>query len=588
MILAKLVDLPEEVIIYLLSFLPVNEILSLRQTCKFLNEITNLSIVWISAWDTQIHRKGYPFPSTTFGRNSVRTEGKKACDGDVRCRGCLDIEAISREELEQRTRHAFRLARKWLYRPSIPRNGPFDATHRLGAPFPLPPCRDIDWVVSPSTPITDVRFVRSVRHSISSVNGSKTESVLVLSVSKGIWSVITIWEVLVSLGVQDGIPPRPRKCAEWSPKGGLFTGLCLATENPSEADLAVSVMCEGRYEINLFSISDSGELLPLCTIPAVPIRTEVSALSEENAVRLRAMQPMKPMTLSGNVLAMSDDVACTVIYNWKTGEFAILEHEEDQVGVWKQDQIVQVVFAYRSILVVRARSVHLFPEPELCSISAPSQSSTAVGLPVYSPLAKHSFGWVDGVSVVPIYSAGCTRPTTLKILVRLQSDNPWMANEHSLDLYELHSDPDIGIEDDVARSPYLFPPICTAQVASTRGSLRCTDLVLGKCGTAIWVKPGERALNGLLPPEIYDDYTNNTRQGGFDGILSNISGDVEGKSSESLVAGIFPGPLNPQTTVRTRKIYANVLKNWTTLDYDEAVGSIVLGDASGSVRILQL
>ncbi|GAW01369.1 hypothetical protein LENED_002959 [Lentinula edodes] len=526
---AKLLNFPEDILISIFTFLNLPDILNIRQTCRRLNDTANLKIVWLHTWETHILHKWYPFPaisSELFEKNS-----REICKSD---KGRTSIQNMSRAELEQRTRHAYRLGK-----------------------------RDIRWVVSPSIAITDIRFVRSVRYSSSKLDaGPADESILVLSVSKGIWSVITIWDVPIFLHGNDNNEPRPRKCAEWSLKGGLFTGLCLSRDHGSEADLAVSVVCEGRHEIDLFNISDVGELLPICTVPSVPMCA--STLGEEANIHSQAMQPMKPMTLSGSLLAMSDDTASTVIYNWKTGAFAVLEHEEDEIGVWKHDHIIQVVFAYRSVLVVRARSLHLFPEPELYLASPSSVANsnflTSPGLPnIYSPIANHSFGWVDGVSVVSMYP-DCS------------SDNPWMSNEHSLDLYEL------------SLNPNFFPPICTSRVTSSRGPLRCTDLILGRCGTAMWVKPGDRTTHGLLASDMYDDYTYVARLGGLESGIVTMGGGA----TESLVAGIFPGPLNPDETVRTRKIYTNVSKDWTALDYDEAIGRVVLGDATGCVRILEL
>ncbi|KAJ3887512.1 hypothetical protein GG344DRAFT_55576 [Lentinula edodes] len=543
---AKLLNFPEDILIYIFTFLNLPDILYIRQTCRRLNDTANLKIVWLHTWETHILHKWYPFPA-------------------------ISSESIEKNELEQRTRHAYRLGKRWL--DEYPnRTNSHDSTFKTFSP--LLPHRDIRWVVSPSIAITDIRFVRSVRYSSSKLDaGPADESILVLSVSKGIWSVITIWDVPIFLHGNDNNEPRPRKCAEWSLKGGLFTGLCLSRDHGSEADLAVSVVCEGRHEIDLFNISD------------------------EANIPTQAMQPMKPMTLSGSLLAMSDDTASTVIYNWKTGAFAVLEHEEDEIG---HDHIIQVVFAYRSVLVVRARSLHLFPEPELFLASPSSVANsnflTSPGLPnIYSPIANHSFGWVDGVSVVSMYPdcSVCSHPGTLKILVRLQSDNPWMSDEHSLDLYELSLNPNFvstpAPEHEheqmyVTECPYQFPPTCTSRVTSSRGPLRCTDLILGRCGTAMWIKPGDRATHGLLASEMYDDYTYVARLGGLESGIVTMGGGA----TESLVAGIFPGPLNPDENVRTRKIYTNVSKDWTALDYDEAIGRVVLGDATGCVRILEL
>jgi len=60
-------------------------------------------------------------------------------------------------------------------------------------------------------------------------------------------------------------------------------------------------------------VSIDGQLVPICSIDIA----------------------MKPMTLEGDLLALSDDHAQTTIYNWKTGDYAVLKHLQDQEGVWK-------------------------------------------------------------------------------------------------------------------------------------------------------------------------------------------------------------------------------------------------------------
>jgi len=38
---------------------------------------------------------------------------------------------------------------------------------------------------------------------------------------------------------------------------------------------------------------------------------------------------MKPMTLMQDFLALSDDIAQTVILNWQIGSYAVLQHTND-------------------------------------------------------------------------------------------------------------------------------------------------------------------------------------------------------------------------------------------------------------------
>ena len=43
---------------------------------------------------------------------------------------------------------------------------------------------------------------------------------------------------------------------------------------------------------------------------------------------------LKPVTLQGDLLAISDDVARTVIWDWRTSASAVLEHQTDDLAVW--------------------------------------------------------------------------------------------------------------------------------------------------------------------------------------------------------------------------------------------------------------
>jgi hypothetical protein len=43
---------------------------------------------------------------------------------------------------------------------------------------------------------------------------------------------------------------------------------------------------------------------------------------------------LKPVTLQGDLLAISDDVARTVMWDWRMDTSAILEHEPDHSAIW--------------------------------------------------------------------------------------------------------------------------------------------------------------------------------------------------------------------------------------------------------------
>lgn len=45
---------------------------------------------------------------------------------------------------------------------------------------------------------------------------------------------------------------------------------------------------------------------------------------------------MKPTQLHGDLLAISDDVSQTVIWNWRAAASAVLQHQDDrESGVWQ-------------------------------------------------------------------------------------------------------------------------------------------------------------------------------------------------------------------------------------------------------------
>lgn len=204
-------------------------------------------------------------------------------------------------------------------------------------------------------------------------------------------------------------------------------------------------------------------------------------------------------------------------------------------------------------------------------------------------MAAHSFGWVDGVAVTTIIDPNShpdtTGPPALSILIRPEPDDPWAADDaHDLDLYVLHPEPAFPLS---TTRPYIFPPVHTARVPSTRGSLQCSDLRLGSYGTAVWIEPHDRSSAGLL----HDAHAPVPRQ------------------NERLVCAAFPGPLFgfgfrarlaqvddweqqhdvvEPVSVMGRTLRANELNNWKALDYDEVRGRIAVGSTRGRITVLSL
>jgi len=207
-------------------------------------------------------------------------------------------------------------------------------------------------------------------------------------------------------------------------------------------------------------------------------------------------------------------------------------------------------------------------------------------MPIYGSLARHSFGWLDGVSVSmaprpnPVDIRDLPFHDPIYILLRAESDDPWSQEEHSLRFFTLKPNPyysDALQQEEESNTdilPYIFPPLLTAEVSSVHGSLRCADIKLQPYGTAVWVQPRDRAVAGLIPDDVH---------------LQEVAIPNTPSTSERLVAAVFPGSLSRTgTTNGAKTLWTNEFNDWTCLDYIEEFGRIALGSRSGSVTVLEL
>ena len=295
------------------------------------------------------------------------------------------------------------------------------------------------------------------------------------------------------------------------------------------------------------------------------------------------------------------------------------------------NRCLQVVFAYKSVLVVRARSVELFPEPELRPTDAEH--------PTYQPIASHSFGWIDGVSVnwqsEPLTDVRTARHSPrhepLSILLRAESDDPWASDVHELEQFVLAPNPAFdapapsssgtgktdGPEPPRSDSiesppptPYLFPPVRAEHTSPTvRGFLRCRDIALGPAGTALWIQPRAARTAHLTGFDVHSslaqvpDGMNPDFQHPDDAPLHPDDDDIgrtreqgSARNAESLCAAVFAGPLQrlglcaPGAETRTKTLCVQEKEgcNWTAFDYDEETGRVALGLGDGRVTVLDL
>ncbi|PBK61044.1 hypothetical protein ARMSODRAFT_1025955 [Armillaria solidipes] len=276
-----------------------------------------------------------------------------------------------------------------------------------------------------------------------------------------------------------------QKCSEWSLKDEIITMVTINEDPKSEGSIAVSFL------IVLLHLDKAGTLHQVRSID----------------------MSLRPVTLSGDIIALDDEITKTVIYNWKTDEHAYLVDGGDL----EYNNCHRVIFTPSTILVTRESSIHLYTRPPLLH----KQTNT--------PIAMHSFGWVEFISIP---TPAPNNP--LSILIRSES-------------YDLRTLIKLYFLD-------CFPPILTSTISSRHGAHRSANIILGKRGTAVWI----------CARQEHDD------------------------DCETLVAAVYPGPLNPTGEVHVHDVCSNPLKNWTLLDYNEELGKIVLKSKSGRFRIVQL
>ncbi|KAF7355655.1 hypothetical protein MSAN_01483300 [Mycena sanguinolenta] len=405
------------------------------------------------------------------------------------------IDALPAPDLERHVRRATVLATRWLS------DGPL--------------CRDVhcEFDATNGAPVSDLRFLPG------------HEGTWIIAVSKSIWSTMAVWELSDS-----GTPPLKR--FEWSKRYSLRK-FVINSDKTADGALAVSVNQGRDTHIDILTVHEELGFRSLGRIDST----------------------LTPVYFRGDLLVLCDDNNESVVTNWKSGVSAILRRPESEphfgMGIGLEDRCVQVMVLVTGILVVRERSLNLFPNPPL----------TTDPPVVYAPiLPVHYFGWLDGIAAAPILGSPLTikssanSPPPLSILIRPKLD-PWAADNHKLDLYILHPEPTYPLS---TTRPYMFPPVLTAQVPSSRGSLQCSDLRLGVYGTAVWIEPQDRSSGGLLT----DEHAPVVRQ------------------NERLVGAVFPGPLfrtgvvdpglgSAPISLRSHTIHANALNNWKALDYDE-------------------
>ena len=157
-----------------------------------------LKALWISLCTAHVTARGIPFP-----------------DKDR-------VDRMSAPELEIATREAL------------------DRDHRLRCecqPYRHTPKARVEWQANPSSDISEILFVP---------DPSGQEGRCIVTVSKGIWCLISLWDVqALGRGCEAATQPKPTKIGSWSPKGAIFGAIAVNSDPRSEASAAVALNLYG-------------------------------------------------------------------------------------------------------------------------------------------------------------------------------------------------------------------------------------------------------------------------------------------------------------------------------------------------------
>lgn len=309
----------DDVLLHVFRFLHVPDVVAIRQTCKRLSVLSRVRLLWQTIVQEQIVSRGLPFINTT----------------------ARPLSKMRQPELEARARRAYRLSLAWSTLSSTSSTSSLSQSYSPSSVF-----RPRTMWSAQDKNVFDIRFLPG--H-----DGRRF-----MTVSGGIWFHVSIWEINSGEGgdsSESGGGQAARKLVEWGPKGLVISALVLNDVEGTEATMAVSTTRDDAHCILILSLSRtrSRKRGSSTTTPKFDLK-EISCLRAASH---------QPMLLHGDLLVTSNDFSTTVIWNWKTGAHVTLQQPADDAGLWVHDRCVQVLLTHQSVLVVRARSIHLFPLP---------------------------------------------------------------------------------------------------------------------------------------------------------------------------------------------------------------------------------
>ena len=159
--------------------------------------MSRLKTLWIALRTTYVTAQGIPFPNQDW----------------VNQMSALELEITIREAL--------------------------DRDHRLRSGSRhdgYTPKGRVDWQANPSSAISEILFVP---------DPAGHEGRCIVTVSKGIWCLISLWDVQALSRESETTQPKPKPIASWGPKGTIYTSIAVNSDPRSEASAAVAVTLHG-------------------------------------------------------------------------------------------------------------------------------------------------------------------------------------------------------------------------------------------------------------------------------------------------------------------------------------------------------
>lgn len=159
--------------------------------------VSRLKTLWISLCTAHVTARGIPFPN----------------DDRVNQMSAPELEATTREALDR------------------------DRRLRSGSqPDGYTPKGRVDWQANPSSAISEILFVP---------DPSGHEGRCIVAVSKGIWCLISLWDIQALGRENEATQPKPKRIGSWGPKGTIFCAIAVNSDPRSEASAAVAVTLYG-------------------------------------------------------------------------------------------------------------------------------------------------------------------------------------------------------------------------------------------------------------------------------------------------------------------------------------------------------